>query len=459
MAFALSVTLFVYFWGVGYAVVAILHTQRDLVRNALMAPAVGVAVTIYSTYVLSRLGLPVGKFAHFLAVGTIILAAAAWLWARPLLPARHLLPYLPIALLAFVATGWPLLNHGFTWLGDINPDMTNYVLDAHRLVDQAYIQSPDPAVWRNQSDWAAYYVTFPILGFRPGAQLLLAWAITITGMNGLMVYMPLLVALHVALIAVATALIGVPHRYARLLAAILMSSSAMLTLGVVLQLVAQVLGLILLALSCILCLSPFYRLNRRVLWRFIALAAVVMTTFVLSYPEMLGFFGLAFLIYHGLAAIDIRRFVVPASKAIIAIAVIASVPIAADAFSLVTFLLQQIQVGGTTMRLPELFPYFLIPSGLGAMWGLNEYVAGESVWLSASIVCGAVLGVLAVASTCWLSWRREPAAAVGVVMIAVAPVLFLTDNGFGALKLAMYVQPFLLSTMALATCLTLRGSR
>src|SRR5260370_33564555 len=78
---------------------------------------------------------------------------------------------------------------------------------------------------------------------------------------GLMVSMPLLVALHVALIAATTALIGVPHRYARLLAAVLMSSPAILTLGVVLQLVAQVLGLILLALSCVLCLSPFYRLR------------------------------------------------------------------------------------------------------------------------------------------------------------------------------------------------------
>ena len=459
MAFALSVSLFAYFWVVGYAAVWALHTRRDLVRDALIAPAVGVVLTIYPVYVLSRAGLPVGRFAHVLTIGTIILAAVTWAFARPLLAFRHLVPYALIAIVAFLATGWPLLHHGFAWLGDINADMTNYVLDAHRLVDQAYIQNPDIEVWRNQSDRTAYYVLYPVFDIRSGAQLLLAWVITLTGMNGLMVYMALLVALHVTLIGAATALIRVPHRHARRLTAILLSSSAMLTLGVMLQLIAQVLGLIFLALGCILCLGPFYRLGKWALSRFIMLAALVMAAFALNYPEMLGFFGLAFLIHHGLAAADIRNFQLPAFVAVVAIAIIASVLITPDALGLAAFTLRQVQVAGTRMRHTDLFPYFLVPSGLAALWGLSPYIVGESLRLTASIVGGSVLSIMAIASTCWLSWRGEPAAAVVAVMIAVAPTLFLTDNGFGALKLAMYAQPFLLPTMVLATCLALRGSR
>src|SRR5260370_8520503 len=169
--------------------------------------------------------------------------------------------------------------------------------------------------------------------------------------------------------AATTALIGVPHRYARLLAVVLMSSSAMLTLGVVRRLVAQVLGLILLGLSCVLCLSPFYRLGKRVLWRFIALAAVVMGTFVLSYPEMLGFFGLAFLIYHGLAATDVRRFVVPASKAVIAIAIMAGARVAPGAFSPFTVLFRQVQKRRAEQRLPAVVSYFFFSSALASTGG------------------------------------------------------------------------------------------
>jgi hypothetical protein len=47
VAFGLSITLFI-FWGVvGYAVLAALHTQRNLLQKTLLAPVVGVvAVTL-----------------------------------------------------------------------------------------------------------------------------------------------------------------------------------------------------------------------------------------------------------------------------------------------------------------------------------------------------------------------------------------------------------------------------
>jgi hypothetical protein len=458
MAFLLSVALFIFFWVVGYVVVFVLYTRRDLVRSALLAPSVGVVATIYPIYVLSRLGFPVRTFAHALTGVTMILAIMGWARWRPLLPGRHLLPYIFLVVFAFGAVGWPLLTLGFGWFGEVNPDMTNYVLGAHRLVDQPFVRLPDPDVWLRQSDWAVYFLSFPAFGTRHATDLLLAWVIVLTGQHGAMVYMSLMVALHVALILAATALISTPHRVARILAAALMSAAAMISLGVVLQLLGQVLGLLLLSLSCVLFLGPFYRLGRNALARFALLASAVVAVFVLSYPELLPFLALAFIVYHGVGARDVRPFVGRGFLVLLAIGIVAIVLIVPDAGALLAFMSSQAQ--GSTERLySELFPYFLIPSGLAAFWGFNIYYAVGSALLPLGILCGAGLTIFALISAIWLAWRKEPAAAVTVVMGALGIVLFIENSGFGTFKLGMYVQPFLLTTTVLSACLLLRISR
>jgi hypothetical protein len=457
MAFALSVGLFAYFWVVGYAVVAALHTQRDLIRNALIAPGVGVAVTVYSIYVFSRLGLPVGTFAVIHAIATVIVACVILLLLRPVLPARRLLPYILIGLIAFVTTGWPLVTLGFAWLGSFNEDMANYVLDAHRLVDQAFIQPPDPKSWLEQSDVSTYFVIFPLFGIRTASDLLLAWVITLTGKNGLMVYMPLLVALNVALIAAATALITTPHRYARLVTAAFMSASAMLALGVYLQLIAQVLGLLLLALAAGLCMTRFYRLKLGNLLRHVALTATVVATFALSYPEMLPFFGIAFVVYHAIDSREIYGSLRSALVAFFAIAMSTVVLIVPDIVDHIFFLFEITKFG--MKRTAETFPFFLAPSGLAALWGISPYAVGQTSALNAEIAIGAGLCLASILSIIWLIWRREPSAAIAGVMAALAVPLFLGNSGFGLMKLAMYAQPFLLSTIILAMLSPFRASR
>jgi len=133
MAFLLSLALFAYLWIVGYATVGVLNTQRDLIRNALIAPAVGVVATIFSLYVPSRLGFAVSSFALLHAVALLGVAVFLLMWRRPLLPTKRLVPFAILLFLAFLLNGWPLLWDGFTWFGNFNPDMVSYVLDATRL--------------------------------------------------------------------------------------------------------------------------------------------------------------------------------------------------------------------------------------------------------------------------------------------------------------------------------------
>jgi hypothetical protein len=459
MAFALSVALFIYFWGLGYVIVWALHTRRDMVRNALLGPSVGVVATIYPIYVLNRLGLPVGTFAHALTGVTMIIAIAAWVWWRPQLPGRRLLPYIAIVIFGFGLTGWPLLAVGFGWFGTVNPDMTNYVLDAQRFVDQPFLRMPDPDIWLGQSDWSAYYVIFPAFGIRSASDLLLAWVIALTGKVGSTVYMSLMVALHVSLVLAATALISTPYRFARLLATTVMCASAMLSLGVVVQLFGQILGLLLLCLGCALYLSPFYRLARNALIRFAMLASAVLAVLVLSYPEVAPFLALAFIVYHSIGVHDIRPYVVRGLLSLLSIAAIAIALTAPDVLALLSFMFQQMQISAGAMRRHDaLFPYFLIPAAWAKLWGLSIYYGVGGALLPAGILCGMILTVFTLISAIWLAWRREVVAVVTLVMAGLGIVLLAVGSGFGTFKLAMYIQPFLLTTAVLSGCVLLGAS-
>src|SRR5262245_2716722 len=136
---------------------------------------------------------------------------------------------------------------------------------------------------------------YQVYGVRSGNDLVLASLIAITGKNGLALYMPLLVALQAAIISATAALVSTPFRFARLLQFLALCCAAMLTLALAWQLFGQISGMLLLVLSCVLLLSPFYRLGGISLCRFITLATLVISVFVLTYPEMVPFFGLAFL--------------------------------------------------------------------------------------------------------------------------------------------------------------------
>ncbi len=459
-AFAVSILLCTYFAIVGAALATALLTRRDLIRGALIAPTFGVIATILPTYWLSRAGLPVASFALPLAAATFGCAVAFLAWRRPVFPWRHMVPYALVALGAFVATGWPLLDQGFAWVGNVNPDMTNYALTAARFVEQGFLQTPDAVAWTRQTDWSLYFISFQLSGARPGPDLLLAWTAVIVGRPTIAVYMPLLVALHVALIGAAAALVGTPQRYARLLTAILLACSAMLTLGVTLQLIGQVLGLAMLAVGATLLLSPFGRYRGSAGIRFITLAGIVMAGFLLTYPETIPFLGLAFLVYHAAAPRSERRFYGRGLVASVAIAVIACLVIAPDALPLVAFLLDQAVSAGVGRQHAQLFPYFLVPSGLGAIWGLLPYVAlGEGRWVRVAVTIGGMLSLVAVVAVVQRSLQREPSALIAAIMMTLGVMMFLGISGFGMLKIAMYLQPFLLSTMTVAVCAWLRVSR
>jgi hypothetical protein len=460
MAFLIAIALFGYFGIIGLALAVLLYRRSDRIRTLLIAPTIGVLTIVYATYLLSRIGLPIAVVAAPLTLALLVAASAILAWRRPGLPGRRFLPYLGILGLAFCANGWPLLSNGFSWLSVLNPDAANYILQADRFAAQSFAPPPDPGVWLDESDWSAYYVLNSLRHVRSGTDLLLAWAATVAGYDEPQLYMPLIVALHVAGLCGAAALIGTAYRLARLLGFFLLAAAALSSIGVTLQLLGQELGLAGLSVNAVLLLSPFYRLSQPALVRYGVLAAVALAGFILSYPEMLPFLGLGFIIYHGRWAKELIRSWRPALAAGAAIAAATMLLIAPDFWGLLQYLFQQASAAGVLAG-PQVFPYFLIPGGIGALWGLKPYAPPGTSLLGddGAISIGIVLSGLVVAATSWSLRRGEPVAGIMMVMMVLGLSLFLSGNGFGVFKLAMYTQPFLFITAAIGVCAALRVVR
>ncbi|MEI9987041.1 MAG: hypothetical protein WDN69_30105 [Aliidongia sp.] len=167
MAFLVSIGLFAYFWIVGFAVLGVLYRRNDLVRSTLIAPAVGIVTVLHANYALSRAGFAIGTVAQPLAMILALMAIAALIWQRPKLPGWRGLPYLLVLALAFVASGWPLFENGFAWLSHSIRTAANYMLDTNRLLRLPFAEITDAATWRNQTDWASYFVIYRCLASGP----------------------------------------------------------------------------------------------------------------------------------------------------------------------------------------------------------------------------------------------------------------------------------------------------
>lgn len=455
MSLLTSFCIFFYFWIVGFAILTFFFRSNDLIAKVLVSPAAGILTVALCNYLLSRSGFCISVVALPISISLLILSIGIFFRFRPAFPLKAALPFLLMLATAFVAAGWPLLKLGFSWLGSLNPDCAIDILDAARLSHSPYIGKQDPVSWMNQTDWTSYFVFMPLLGIRTGPDLLLAWVAKLAGHDEAAMLMPLIVALHTAAIASACALIGKARRLARLLAGFLLALSAMSTLGSTMNLLGQEVGITALTFCCILFLRPFYRLGTKDLCKYVIFAGLSLAGFIVCYQEMLPFLGLAFLLYHSLHLTELGTYWRRVLGASLGIGIICCILIAADLIPLMNLLMYQATTSFSAQRLfQELFPYFLIPSGFAVLWGLRPFTPGSSGLLGdqLSIVLGFLLSCIALVSTAWLVYRRQTSAVVLTVMLVLLIKLILGQAGFGLFKLAMFMQPFLISTFVFALC-------
>jgi hypothetical protein len=455
LAFGLSIALFV-FWGlVGYAVLVALRIRYSSIRNMLLAPVVGLSITLLSVFWLSRSGLPVIGFGITLSVVLLVVSIGAVWHFHPITPLRHYLPFAGVFLLALFFTGRPLLEFGFNWLSFSNDDFANYALGAQRILNHGFFDIPDSYQLVNGLDYSLTYWFFN-LGVRPASEMLNAWTSSLT--KGVLlpdkIFMPLIMALHLVLISSVGALVYQTRRFrsAALMSCVMLSLSALTSLGALYQLISQVGGLALLVGCVTILLRPFDDARVPSRLRYGTLTALLVSALFIMYPEVLPFLVLAFGLYWLLGVIRQRLILRPmlitlSMAAVVTLAMLNSyTPIA------LVFLLQQATAGLALTNLQTmLFPYYLLPSGLANLWGFQSITGlSPEPLLSISILLGGLLLLVAVGVSFWQSWRLKPVAIMAIVMFGLGFRLFFQRSDFGLFKLAMFIQPFMLATIVIA---------
>lgn len=477
LAFALCLALFLYFLLVGSAVVRALHATRSAVQDLLIAPAVGAGVVLLTVFLLNRAGLPVLAYARWLTPalaaaavgghlrvthrrrpagdgisgGRTLLAGVASGW--PVL--RAYLPFLAVVVLAAWLTGRPMLRWGFDWLSLCNDDMTNYCLSAERFLHHGFADPPNIDDLLAGRDWTqAYWQLHVVTMVRPGSELMIAWVAATTGLTVHAAFMPLIVSFLLLLVSAAAGLVhrADDRRVPALLAALLVATSAQLTFGTLYQLIAQQIGLALLCVNLAVLCRPLGGLCRRRLAHHGALVGLLVAAQLVTYPEVNPFLAAAFAVYVGVAVVRRREPWKPLLGVLAVGAAAAAVLLNTYVYDAVAFMVNQREQAARTGDVTTTyFPFFLVPGGLASVWGFVGLTAAVpepqySWWIAA----GAALLLVAAAVVARQAWRGEPAAALALVFVVLALVLFRMRAGFGLYKLAMFAQPVVLGTLALA---------
>lgn len=447
-AFLFTFAIFLFWALAGFAVISAFKPKLRVLQGLLLSPALGVAVTILPVFLINRMGIPVKDFGGILLAALALASAAALAVSRPIFPIKRLLPYIGVLVGALVLAARPMFSYGFDWLSFSNDDMANYCLGAQRFLNNGYFDVPTNDALYYGTDYSqAFWFTHVAGGVRSGSELMLATIWAASGLNAHQVFMPVIMALNLVLIAATGAMVSgrSQKKLTPLVAMGILSISPLTTLGALYQLIGQVGGLALLCAG-ITMMQSFQGGKKKVtLWKKSVLGFILLAGIFIWYPEVLPFFGLGWITYIVLALKGHRENIVKSAVAMAIILTLIAIVLNGYAISSYKFLLAQSGVGALNDPNLAVFPYFLVPSGLPAFFGLSP-IGGSFVepFASLAIAVGILLFVgLLLEVVKSLKTHATPGACVIAVILVLAVRLFINENGFGLFKLSMFAQPFL----------------
>lgn len=455
LPFLLILSLFVFLTVVGQAVISLLRPRLGILWSWFLSPAAGLALLIVAMTRLNIWGLPVKSFGPWLAIGLLVASAAILWWRRPVFPWRQLRPYALLVLLFVVYAGWPMFRFGFNWISYGNDDMANYCLAADRFLNHGYYDLPEQTELEGRDYAQHYWYMHALQQIRPGSELVLAFASSVTGLNPHEVFMPVIIMFSLVQLCAMGAVAMYRGRYRKitLLAFLLFATSPLFGLGTLYQLIAQQGGIAILLAACAVLLN-----TRECTWRRVLLAALFTTCLGIFYPEVAPFVALSIIIYwlhlRYTAPDAIKRF----SFVVLGAAALTFVFLGTSTYQFINTLVMQ-SVGsaglGAMAEINDqsgglvLFPWTLVPSFVPMLFGLHAFgVVGVDPFISFQIG----VGLLFLAFFIWMAlsqlFRREPAGYIATIMIGLGFFLFFKGQDFGLFKLAMFAQPVITLLLA-----------
>lgn len=441
------------FWGlVGQALFLVSGNLPGVLRSWLLAPALGLAVTVLGVMTLNQSGLPVDRFAWPLALTLAALAVAVVMRRRPAFPLRSAVPFLAATAGFLLLEGCPFLHVGFHWIAYANDDYLNYCLAADRMRRFGFFHVPTLADLSGR-DYPQYFWFMHVASLmRFGAEELVAWTASILDIRTMFSFMPAQLAAALAQILAAAGLVLHRGRWRRAAqaTAILLAVAPMFVFGYVYQLIAQVGGLaLLLAFVATACRRWSQATPRAAALRGALPPAVAGSALAIFYPEVTPFAGIAvaiFVLRDVLARRSLRPWLTFGSGVVGGAVILLRYNLLSYSYTLLNQFNHGIVMRGLVQ---SRFPFFLLPSGLSALFGFHPLPALlPEPWGSVFIAMGAVLLLAAGAGALIMAWRREPIGGLLLVCLAMWVVLFRQANDFGLYKLSMYLQPALLGVLA-----------
>ncbi len=455
MAVLLSWSLFLLWTISGLALLSV-GRYRWKLTTLLFAPTVGFAAIVAATYFFVRLGYPVRVLAWPIVVVTVLASVGLLARYRPTGSRwwglwRQSRVWAAILVATFGVTAWPMFSYGFNWLANGNDDMANYCLMATGYREHGYVKVPEGQDLVTGTDYTQAFFGFPLAEARPGSEVLLALVSVWSGTPVVQIFMPVIVALNMALVAAAggLAIAGTGRRSVGVLTSLLLMVSSQTTYGIVQQLIAQVSGLSLLCVALALVNARWPRISGSLVFTRAGVTGVVLAGQTLFYPEVIPLLvgacvilGVRRIVLHQLD----RRYLLHAAAAIGLMFALFPAYVSATA----RFILSQSSQGtNSEERVQEIFPFNLTPR-LGALvWGLLPFTGPESdEFQNVAVFIG--LALLAVAGLPVVAGvrRGRPFAALLAVGMALGVLLFTAKSAFGLFKLVMFLQPFLWAAVA-----------
>lgn len=455
LPFLLVLALFVFFAAVGRAVVSLFRPRLGVLWSWFISPTVGLSIVIVLATRLNIWGLPVKQFGPWLAGGLILAAAAILWWRRPILPWRQLGKFAALAVLFVVYAGWPMFKFGFNWISYGNDDMANYCLAADRFLHHGYYELPEQTQLEGRDYTQHYWFMHGLQQIRPGSELTLAFAASITGLKPHEVFMPVIMVFSMLQIFAlgAVAIWRGRHRRLTLLALALFATSPLFGLGTLYQLIAQVGGIAILLTACALLLS-----TRENNWRRFGLAAIVTACLGIFYPEVAPFVAISITLYGLHLRYTRPGEFKPFALTILGAAVLTFVLLGTSTYQFINTLVMQ-SVGsaglGAMAEINDqsgglvLFPWTLVPSFVPMLFGLHAFgIVGVDPLISIQIAVGLIFLAYFLWAAVTSFLQREPAGYIALIMSALGFFLFAKGQDFGLFKLAMFAQPVIALMLA-----------
>ena len=453
-AFLLPLAIFLHFCILGKAFIVAVRFPGPSLRSWLISPALGFSLQILIVSIINQAGYPVEKFGRWEAIILSALAIGVLAWKRPSFNLKLLAPFMGVALLVLVYTGWPLLKLGLGWFSYCNDDMANYCLAAMRSLQHGFFDLPTVEELISKDYAQCYWFLHVANLMRYGSELLLTEVTAATGINAINIFMPTTIALGMSMPLATAALMRANHSKYKtmLLAAVLLSWSPLFLLGIFYQLIAQVAGLTLLCSTAALLITEKISWARRsALIRYAIVLGILGAALCITYPEITPFCGLGFFLWVIIKSIREKKFFWLPIAGVFFVGLIVAALLRYNVLTYLRTLQEQVSSGSHSLESDLLFPYFLVPSGLSALFGFSALADQFE-----NIEKGYFYFFLAMSSLIFFSLlvvrslrRGRGAACIAVIMIGMGARLFYKNVGFGLFKLAMFIQPFIAIELAL----------